>query len=336
MKILENQSLKSYNTFGLEVAASLFARVKSESELIPFLKNNRKKLFILGGGSNILLAKDLDNLVLKNEINGIEIIRDFKHCVHVAIGGGENWHKVVLWAIKNNLGGIENLSLIPGTVGAAPIQNIGAYGVELKDVFINLDAIFLKDGSKKVFHKKHCDFGYRDSIFKRSLKGKVLISKVVLKLTKKHRINSSYGAIQAILENNKIKNPGIQDISKAVIQIRSSKLPDPAIIGNAGSFFKNPEISKSAFLKLQKKFPDIVFYQLPNGKVKIPAGWLIEKDGWKGKQVGNTGNHAKQALVIVNYGKASGLEIEAHANRVMLSVKKKFGIQLQAEVNIIK
>jgi UDP-N-acetylmuramate dehydrogenase len=335
MKIQKNFSLQPFNTFGLDATAKLFAKVSDVKELVTFLEINKAPLFILGGGSNILLTKDINALVLKNEIKGIEIVREFKNCVHVAVGGGENWHQFVLWAIREKLGGIENLSLIPGTVGASPIQNIGAYGVELKDVFVKLEAIHLDTGKKQIFYKKDCHFGYRDSIFKKSLKGKVLISKVVFRLSKTPKINSSYGDIQTILKEKNIKTPSIKDVSDAVIQIRSSKLPDPAVLGNAGSFFKNPEISARSFQKLKIRFPNIVYYNLPTGKVKIPAGWLIEHSGWKGKKIGNTGNHAQQALVIVNYGAATGEEIKTHAERVIASVDETFGIKLSAEVNII-
>ena len=336
MKIKKNHPLKTFNTFGINAKAKRFARIQSTEKLSSFLKTNKEPLFILGGGSNILLTKDVEALVLKNEIRGIEIIKSFKNTVHVAVGGGENWHQFVLWAIRKKLGGIENLSLIPGTVGASPIQNIGAYGVELKDVFVKLEAIDIASGKKKVFYKKDCHFGYRDSIFKRTLKGKLLISKVVFRLSKKPVINTSYGAIQAVLKERNIKKPTIKNVSDAVIHIRSSKLPDPAVLGNAGSFFKNPEISDRAFQKLQKQFPNIVFYNLPNGKVKIPAGWLIEYCGWKGKKIGRTGSHAEQALVIVNYGGATGEEIKAHAERVIASINNTFGIKLIAEVNVVE
>lgn len=344
MKIEAQQSLKDYNTFGLDVTAEQMIRVRLDSddyrnrdisELKKILKANKQRLFILGGGSNMLLTQDVKGLVLKNEIKGIEIIRSFKHCVHVAVGGGENWHKLVLWAIKNKLGGIENLSLIPGTVGASPIQNIGAYGVELKDVFVRLEAMDLKTGKVRTYYHQDCDFGYRDSIFKRKLKGKVLITRVVLRLSKApHKINTSYGAIQKVLAEKGIQDPDIKAVSDAVIEIRSSKLPDPDKLGNAGSFFKNPEVSATKYKQLLKAFPNIVAYHLDNGKYKIPAGWLIEQCGWKGKRIGNTGSHAQQALVIVNYGEATGEEIKAHADRVIKSVVERFGIRLTAEVNI--
>ena len=335
MEIKKNISLQAYNTFGLNVKAEQFAFVKNEKELKDFLIKSKKELFILGGGSNILLTKNVKGLVLKNEIKGIEVVRNYKHCVHVAIGSGENWHQFVLWAIENNYAGVENLSLIPGTVGAAPIQNIGAYGVELKDVFVRLEAIELKTGRKRKFTLKDCAFGYRDSVFKRKFKHKYFISKVILKLQKKGKLNISYGAIKTTLKAMGINNPGIKEVSDAVIKIRSSKLPDPKKLGNAGSFFKNPTISKTQFKKLQKAFPNIVFYELPNNRVKIPAGWLIEQCGWKGKRVGETGSHAKQSLVLVNYGNAKGKAIAVLAEKILASVEKIFGIQLQSEVNII-
>ena len=336
MIILKNYSLKAYNTFGLDTKAVNLLKVQSVTELKQALKLPYQPIFILGGGSNMLLTQDIAGLVIKNEIKGIEIIEETEENVVINIGGGENWHQLVLWTIVNNYGGIENLSLIPGTVGAAPIQNIGAYGVELKDVFVKLEAINLSTGRKKTFGKKACQFGYRDSIFKKQLKGQYLISSVFLQLTKKnHQVNTNYGAIKASLAEKNIKNPTIKAVSDAVIAIRSSKLPDPAELGNSGSFFKNPEVTRFHFKKLQKEFPNIVFYDLPNGKVKIPAGWLIEQDGWKGKKIGNTGAHAKQALVLVNYGNATGEEVKKLAFKIIDSVENKYGIRLTPEVNII-
>ena len=333
MIILKNRSLQPFNTFGLDVKAENLLRFQSEKELITALKLPYQPIFLLGGGSNMLLTKDVKGIVLKNEIQGIRIVKKTKKSVLLAIGGGENWHRVVLWCIEKGYGGIENLSLIPGTVGAAPIQNIGAYGVELKDVFIKLEAIELATGKKEVFTKEDCKFGYRESIFKKKRKGAYCITKVYLRLTRKeHTFHTNYGAIQTILASNE---PSIKAISDAVIQIRSSKLPDPAVLGNSGSFFKNPEIGRAQFEKLQQQFPAIVFYDLPNGQVKIPAGWLIEQCGWKGKRVGNTGAHAKQALVLVNYGDATGKEVEALAYEILASVKEKYGIVLTPEVNII-
>ena len=336
MIILKNYSLKNYNTFGLDVKAESLLKVNSVDELKQALKFTKQPIFMLGGGSNMLLTQDIKGLVIKNEIRGTEVIEEKKNKVILSVGGGENWHKLVLWTIENNYGGIENLSLIPGTVGASPIQNIGAYGVELKDVFIKLEAINLKTKRKKTFAKKACQFGYRESIFKKTLKGEYFITKVFLQLTKnKHQLNMNYGAIKTSLAEKGIEQPTIKDISDAVIAIRSSKLPDPAELGNSGSFFKNSEIPRAQFDALQKKFPTIVFYEMPNDMVKVPAGWLIEQDGWKGKRVGNTGAHAKQALVLVNYGNATGQEVKALAFRIIDSVKQKFGIQLSPEVNII-
>ena len=284
----------------------------------------------------MLLTKDVDGLVLKNEIRGIKVLRKNKETVILKVGGGENWHSFVLWCIKKGYGGVENLSLIPGTVGASPIQNIGAYAVELKDVFVKLDAIEVTTGTKRTFTKANCNFGYRESIFKKKLKGQYFITAVYLQLThRKHQLNMDYGAIKTVLKERKVKRPTIKTISDAVIHIRSTKLPNPADLGNSGSFFKNPEISRSKFEKLQKRFPDIVFYNLPNNQIKVPAGWLIEQCGWKGKRVGNTGAHAKQALVLVNYGGATGSEIETLAHKIVTSVKKRFDITLTPEVNII-
>jgi len=336
MIILKNYSLKKYNTFGLDVKAASLLKVKAVDDLKQALKLTEQPIFILGGGSNMLLTQDIKGLVIKNELEGIEIVEEKKGKVVLGIGGGENWHKLVLWTIENNYGGIENLSLIPGTVGASPIQNIGAYGVELKDIFVKLEAINLQTKRKKTFSKKACQFGYRDSIFKKTLKGQYFITKVYLRLTKnKHQLNMNYGAIKTSLAEKKIEEPTIKDISDAVIAIRSSKLPDPAELGNSGSFFKNPEIPRSQFEALQKQFPTIVFYEMPNDMVKVPAGWLIEQAGWKGKKVGNTGAHAKQALVLVNYGNATGQEVKALAYKIIESVRQKFGIQLSPEVNII-
>lgn len=336
MIIKKNYSLKAFNTFGLAAKAENLIKVRSEKELKQVLKLSYQPIFILGGGSNLLLTNDIAGLVLKNEITGIEIVEETDDAVVLSIGGGENWHQLVLWTIENDFGGIENLSLIPGTVGASPIQNIGAYGVELKDVFEKLEAINISTKRKKTFKKKDCQFGYRESVFKKKLKGKYFITKVFLKLTKKaHQLNCSYGAIKDILAENGIEQPTIKAISDAVIAIRSSKLPDPAVLGNSGSFFKNPEIPQAQFDTLQKQFPNIVFYSMPNEMIKVPAGWLIEQCGWKGKKVGNTGAHAKQALVLVNYGNAKGAEVKALAYKIIDSVKDKFGIELTPEVNII-
>ncbi len=337
MQIQHNVSLQPYNTFGIDVRAVAFAKASSVDELRAVLRANdgQRPTFILGGGSNILLTQDVSLLVIKNELTGIEIIEEDATKAVVAVGGGENWHGFVLWALRKNLGGIENLSLIPGTVGAAPIQNIGAYGVELQDVFVKLEAVELATGELHTFNKADCQFGYRNSIFKNEHKGKFCITKVFLELSRQHQINTSYGAIQRTLEDRNITAPSIQDISDAVIAIRQSKLPDPAQIGNSGSFFKNPEMLRSQFERLQKQFPNIVHYDLPEDRVKVPAGWLIEQCGWKGKRIGNTGAHKNQALVLVNYGGATGQEVWNLAQEIVQSVEEKFGIRLTPEVNVI-
>jgi UDP-N-acetylmuramate dehydrogenase len=333
-KIKTNHSLRKYNTFGMNVKAKAFLKIYSTIQLQNLLSQYDGPLFILGGGSNMLLTQDVDSLVLHNQIMGQEISRRFKKTVYVRAGGGENWHDFVYWTIAQELGGLENLSLIPGTVGASPIQNIGAYGVELKDVFHQLKAIDIQTGELKTFRHKDCEFGYRDSVFKRKLKGRYFITEVIFKLSLEPKVNIRYGAIQRVLEEKGIENPGIDDVSQAVIEIRSSKLPDPAKIGNSGSFFKNPEVSNRLFKKIQKDNPAMPFYPLAGNKTKIPAGWLIEQCGWKGKRVGETGCHKDQALVLVNYGKATGQEIWTHAERVMDSVEERFGIRLEAEVNL--
>lgn len=336
MIIIKNAPLKAFNTFGLDVKAENLIKVRTEKEFREVLKLPYQPIFILGGGSNLLLTQNISGLVLKNEIKGIEVIEETKKEIVLSVGGGENWHQLVLWAIANNYGGIENLSLIPGTVGASPIQNIGAYGVELKDVFEKLEAINLTSNRKKTFTKEDCQFGYRDSLFKKKLKGKYFITKVFFKLTKTaHQLNYNYGAIKNTLAEEGIEQPTIKAISDAVISIRSSKLPDPVELGNSGSFFKNPEIPQTQFDTLQIKFPNIVSYKMPNQMVKVPAGWLIEQCGWKGKKVGNTGAHAKQALVLVNYGNATGEEVKKLAFQIIDSVDEKFGIRLNPEVNII-
>jgi UDP-N-acetylmuramate dehydrogenase len=291
----------------------------------------------LGGGSNILFTQPVTGLLLKNEIKGIAVTRTWSQKVHVTVGGGENWHAFVLWAVQNGYGGVENLSLIPGTVGAAPVQNIGAYGVELKDVMVRLRAVELETGKLRTFSKRDCAFGYRDSIFKRAAKGKYLITEVVFSLTRsRHRIYIQYGDIAQTLQTilGDEQQPTIADVSRAVIQIRSSKLPDPAQIGNCGSFFKNPEISAEQFQWIKARFPQAPGYPLPDGKVKIPAGWLIEQCGWKGKRVGNTGCYEKQALVIVNHGGATGPEVQQLAADIIQSVLEKFEVALEPEVNI--
>lgn len=337
MQIEYNVSLKDYNTFGLEAKAAAFVEVHSVEELQEALRENQGKLpiFILGGGSNLLLTQDVPFLVIKNAIKGITIVEEAETDLVLAVGGGENWHQLVMKTLDNGLSGLENLSLIPGTVGAAPIQNIGAYGVELKDVFEKLEAVELATGNLQTFDAAACKFGYRDSVFKQELKGKFCITTVFLRLSKKPLINTNYGAIREVLKERHIEQPTSRDVSDAVIFIRQSKLPDPAKLGNSGSFFQNPEIERSQFERLQQQFPNIIHYDLPDGRVKIPAGWLIEQCGWKGKRVGNTGSHKDQSLVLVNYGGATGAEVWQLAQDIIASVKEKFGIELTPEVNVL-
>ena len=329
------QSLKGYNTFGLDCMANLFAAFQSEKELKKLLPKAQKPLLVLGGGSNILLTQDFDGTVLKNEIQGIEIVKENEEYAIVKVGGGEVWHDFVMWSIENKLGGIENLSLIPGSVGAAPMQNIGAYGVEIKSVFEQLEAIEIDTLTSKIFNNKACQFGYRCSIFKGELKGKYIITQVYFKLQKKHNFNTSYGAIEEELKNMGATTLSLKVVSQAIINIRESKLPNPQEIGNSGSFFKNPVISTEQFIELQKEFPNIVGYKVSKDETKVAAGWLIDQVGWKGYRKGDAGIHKNQALVLVNYGNAKGEELVALSKEVQQSVFNKFGIQLEPEVNII-
>lgn len=336
MKIVENYSLQSLNTFGIPAKAKFFLEANSESDLRYAFQQNIKPLLILGGGSNMLLTNDFDGLVVKNNLLGKTITTQSEDDAIVRIGAGENWHQLVGWSLEQGFGGVENLSLIPGTVGAAPIQNIGAYGVELQDVFYQLEAMDIATGEVHIFSKKDCQFGYRNSIFKNELKGKYCITQVYLKFsTRNHQINTTYGAIQDTLAAQNIDNPTIRDVSDAVIAIRNSKLPDPAKLGNSGSFFKNPEISVNQFQALQTKFPNIISFPGSDGKIKVPAGWLIEQCGWKGTRRGDAGCYDKQALVLVNYGNATGAEIWQLAQDIVASVDAKFGIRLTPEVNVI-
>ncbi|KIA89671.1 UDP-N-acetylmuramate dehydrogenase [Kaistella jeonii] len=335
----ENISLKPYNTFGVDVSAIYFAEVNTSEELLEALnlsKTQKLPLLLLGGGSNLLLTKDFDGLVIQVNLKGIseEVISE--NVVLVTSKAGENWHEFVQFCLDRNYGGLENLSLIPGNVGTSPMQNIGAYGTEIKDTFVSCKVLNLETLEVEEFDHQKCNFGYRESIFKREGKGKYIILDVTFKLTTKdHSIKTEYGAIQSELQNLGIENPTIQDISKAVINIRQSKLPDPKVIGNAGSFFKNPTIPLMQFEVLKQKFSTIPGY--PNGEfVKVPAGWLIEQCGWKGKQIGNVASHKLQALVLVNAtGNASGKEIFDFSTMIIDSVKEKFGIELEREVNII-
>ncbi|MDW3645905.1 MAG: UDP-N-acetylmuramate dehydrogenase [Bacteroidia bacterium] len=329
--------LSSYNTFGIKAHARYWIEIMNEVEAREFLIDNMRnpsELFILGGGSNILIRGDLDKVVLKNNILGKELIREEGDDIYVRFGAGENWHECVMHCVENGWAGIENLSLIPGTIGAAPIQNIGAYGVELKDVFVSLEAMDIRTGILRSFNKEECKFGYRDSIFKGSAKGKYLITGVILKLSHSARLNSSYGALEVELKQMGVQDPGIKELSQAVINIRQSKLPDPKEIGNAGSFFKNPVISREAFAQIQQSYPQAPHYPQEEG-VKVPAGWLIQMCGWKGKRFGTYGVHEKQALVLVNFGGADGNELYELSEKILQSVHEKFGISLIREVNVI-
>jgi UDP-N-acetylmuramate dehydrogenase len=337
-EILQNISLKPYNTFGLEAKAKYFVVFKSVEELKEILSKekfkNEKKLF-LGGGSNILLMRDFDGLVLKNEIYGIENIFEDDSKVILKSGAGEVWHSFVLKSIDLGLSGLENLSLIPGTVGAAPMQNIGAYGVEIKDVFVSLEALNLETLEIKQFNKADCNFGYRESYFKHAGKGEYVILNVSFELSKIADFNVSYGAIKETLEQMGVKDLSTKAISEAVISIRKSKLPDPAKIGNSGSFFKNPEIPKTQYNAVIEAFPNMPHYVIDADTVKVPAGWLIEQAGWKGKRIGEIGVHTKQALVLVNYGGGKGKDIANLAYEIQASVLEKFGIKITPEVNFI-
>lgn len=336
MKIEKNKSLKNYNTFGIDVNAHYFISVSSISELKQALKNKPvDDIFILGGGSNMLLRKDIEAFVIHINIQGKEIIEKTDQNVRIKVGGGENWHEFVLFAISNDFGGIENLSLIPGNVGTSPIQNIGAYGVEIESVFESCTAIQVDTGECRIFSKSEMDFGYRDSIFKNELKDQYIISDVTFILTtKNHKINTGYGDIQQVLNEKNIKDPTIQDVSNAVISIRQSKLPDPKVLGNSGSFFKNPIVNYQDFQKFKIQFPEAPFYEINTNSFKIPAGWLIEKAGFKGKRIGDAGVHKNQALVLVNHGNATGEEIWNLALTIQETVLNLTGIQIEPEVNI--
>ena len=335
--ISHNVSLKPYNTFGINAIAKSFCDITTVDSLkLVLTEQSYKPLFILGGGSNMLLTKNIDALVLHINLKGINIVEESEDSVVVNAMAGENWHEFVLWCLNHNFGGVENLSLIPGNIGTAPIQNIGAYGVELKDVFVSCEAISIKDQTVKVFTKTDCKFNYRESVFKQDLKGEYIITSVNLRLTKtNHQLHMDYGAIKQQLEANKISDPSIKDISDAVIAIRQSKLPDPKYIGNSGSFFKNPVISATQFKTLLDNFPGAPSYKISDNEIKVPAGWLIETAGFKGKRFGDYGVHNKQALVLVNYGNADGNDIHELALLIQKTIKQLFNIEIETEVNII-
>ena len=340
MQIQENISLEKYNTFGIDVAAKYFSSFSTHEELEQLFDDKKLsiinyQLLILGGGSNILFTHNFDGFVLKNEIKRIEKIKEDDKYIYVKAGAGENWHEFVMHCVNNNWAGVENLSLIPGNVGASPMQNIGAYGVEIKDVFYSLEAFYKNEKKIINFSLNDCEFGYRESVFKRKYKNEFVITSVTYRLNKKPTFNISYGAIEQELEKMNIKELSVKAISQAVINIRSSKLPDPSKIGNAGSFFKNPEITNAQYADLKSQFPTIIGYPLPNDHVKFAAGWLIEPCGWKGYRNGDAGCYEKQALVLVNYGNAKGEEIFDLSEKIFQSVKQKFNIELEREVNIV-
>lgn len=337
MEIHKNYTLKQHNTFGLSAFAKEFVAVHSVDELTEVLRENAgKELFILGGGSNMLLTKDIDALVIHVDIKGKTITNNADGTADVMAMAGENWNEFVLYCIDNNLGGLENLSLIPGNVGTTPIQNIGAYGTEIKDTFISCEAMEIATQKLRTFTKEECEFAYRESIFKGELKGRYIITSVTFRLTtENHKINTSYGDIAAELTKNDIVVPTIKDVSNAVTAIRRSKLPDPKDLGNSGSFFKNPIITAEEFEKAYLQHPQMPHYTVSDTEVKVPAGWLIEQAGFKGSRFGDAGVHAKQALVLVNYGNATGQELLDLSRKIQATVKEKFGISIEAEVNII-
>ena len=338
MNIQENISLKDYNTFGIAANARFFLEISSLLQLHKALQLSAyPERFIISGGSNMLLTKDIEALVLHINLKGISVFEEEEETVVLKVMAGENWHELVLWTLEHNYGGLENLSLIPGNTGTAPIQNIGAYGVELKDTFVSCEAMHLKTQELKEFTKEDCKFGYRDSIFKSEVKGEFIITSIKLRLTKSnHKLNTLYGAIEQELERNNIIHPTIKEISNAVIAIRKSKLPDPSEIGNCGSFFKNPVVSKKTFDVFHKKNTHAPFYEVDSKNFKIPAGWLIEQCGFKGKRYGDAGVHKKQALVLINHGDATGEEILDLAYKIKKAVLDKFKISIVPEVNIIK
>lgn len=337
MHIQENISLKPYHTFGINVSAkylSACTNAEAVQEIFDFAEEKQLPHLVLGGGSNVLFTRDFNGLIIRNEIKGKEIVRETDDHIWLKIGAGENWHQLVLYCVQNGWSGIENLALIPGCVGASPIQNIGAYGVELKESFFELEAWHLYDECMLTFNYAGCNFGYRDSIFKHEFKGNLLITSVTLRLQKKPVINTSYAALQQELEKAGVADPGIEEVCNAVIRIRSSKLPDPAVTGNAGSFFKNPVVSSTQYWDLKTHHPNIAAYASDNG-YKLAAGWLIEQCGWKGFRRGDAGCHEKQALVLVNHGTATGEEIWQLSQDILDSVQEKFGVELEREVNVI-
>jgi UDP-N-acetylmuramate dehydrogenase len=339
MQIRENISLKSYNSFGIDIQAKYFGAFQNVAELEDLLRSNdiqtSRTHLILGGGSNVLFTKNFDGAVLKNDINGIEVVKEDEDYVYIKAGGGENWHSFVMHCIEKGFAGVENLSLIPGNAGASPMQNIGAYGVEIKDVFHELEAFHIRDKYLRTFSAEDCAFGYRESVFKSRYKNQFVICNVTFRLNKQPKYNTSYGAIQQELDRLGVKELSLRTVSQAVANIRSSKLPDPKILGNAGSFFKNPQIGVQQFEELKQKFPSVVGFPVGADSIKVAAGWLIEQCEWKGYRNGDAGCYEKQALVLVNYGNATGKEILELSEQIIQSINKKFGVLLEREVNII-
>jgi len=337
MQIKTHISLKHLNTFGIDVYAKEFSVIQSHQELLDLIAQRdltKEKFLMLGGGSNILFTKDFEGLLLKNEISGIEVINEDAKQVWIKVGAGVVWHEFVMHCIERGWGGLENLSLIPGTVGASPIQNIGAYGVEVKDLIVEVEGVDLVQKNTRTINSQECEFAYRSSVFKTSLKNTFLITAVVFRLDKQPKLHVEYGAIKDQLSKMKIDHPTIKDVSNAVISIRQSKLPDPNSIGNAGSFFKNPVVPAKKLNELKAIFPGIVSFPFEND-FKLAAGWLIEQAGWKGHREGNVGCHEKQALVLVNHGNASGAEVLQLAQKIQQSVFTKFGVRLEMEVNVV-
>ena len=338
MNVIENYPLIKLNTFGIDVKAKYFTSINTVNELIEIKKSEKFKdyeLLILGGGSNILFTKDFNGLVILNNIKGKEIVDQNDDSIILKIGAGENWHELVMYCVDNGWGGIENLSLIPGNTGTAPMQNIGAYGVEIKETFVELEALEISSGKIVKFSNSECEFGYRESVFKNKMKNKYIILNITLELNKNPILNINYGDVKAILETKKIETPTIKDVSNAIISIRQRKLPDPKKIGNSGSFFKNPVVNFNKLKKLKEKHPNIVNYPINKNEFKIAAGWMIEKAGWKGKTINNYGVHKNQSLVLVNYGDAKGIEIYNLSKKIIVDIEEKFGISLVREVNII-
>lgn len=339
LNIQKDVNLTQYTTLKIGAQADYFAILEIEDDLFEAINFSREKgipIFIIGGGSNILISQPVKSLVLKNEIKGIEVVQEDENLVYLKGASGELWSAFVYFAVKRNWGGIENLFYVPGTLGAAPIQNIGAYGVELKDSFFSLEAVDLETGEKKIFHLTDCDFGYRHSVFKGKYRNRYFVLSVTLQLNKKPQLKLDYGDIKASLLTKGIANPTLEELASTIQEIRDSKLPNPATLPNAGSFFKNPEIEENQFEILKTNFPDIKFFPgSRDGLIKVPAGWLIEQAGFKGKRFGNLAMYEKQALILVNYGGASASEALEHIKRVQMGVEKKFGIKLEPEVNII-